>query len=727
MKRVFAIFATLTLLLVGLMGCKPEPISPTPDESPSFDIKINGVTKTSVTFTVTPLTENIPYVALIIDKVFFDEFETVDEYINDDLDWFAELASNEGISLSEWLSKNTNVGTLMDTEEGLVPNTDYYIYAYHINTYGEVVSDLVKKEFTSADYNLADEGFEITVSDITYESAKLNFVPENKSAPYFFNVLSEQEYQALGGDQMAYIKHLEALRDYYIGFGKTPAEMIANLCFVGNGSWTATGLLAGKKYYAYALGVDEEFMANTKVSVEEFRTAAPDASTLTFQFDIQNVFYDHAEGEVLPSNDDPYICSVQLAETLTWYESYEDYMYSLVENLERYGNEEDYLFRGPSDISTHVGLQPETEYAVVCFGWSGAPTTDLFYATFTTSKADGNPEDLEVEFEVVRANFNDLRVACVPNVGAYYYASIVEESVLAERTESLGGVQEALLAIADEEIDYGADYFFYDSRAEYLADMGASVGRSEIFVNRLTPNTPYVAFAVAVDMTTGEFASDRVSVSEAIYTRERVYSDAKVEFAVGDYYDGTELAKIDATMFGKCTGLAVVPYTIIPNDSATKWYTTYSIGDYTEWGCTDEDIYTELITYGYNYNVESVVVNSEGGVAVLPYDTAYTFIGLAEDAAGNYGAGTLYVVMPVKSGTSPAEEFIASLASAKVPSLGAMKDEARVRKPLDVERQTITNRVSLEKPAVQKSKRQNRPEEPSTKSIGRRIMVGNRQ
>lgn len=723
--RRYVLNLVRTLICISLfVGCDSvEPNTPpSEDESPSFDLKIDGVTKTSVSFTVTPLTDNIPYVAMIVDKPFFDEFESVDDYINDDLDWFAERASNDGISLSEWLSRNTNCGTLIDTEEGLIPDSEYYLYAYHINAYGEVVSDLVKKEFKTEEYVLEDEGFEITVSDITYNSAKISFVPESKDKPYFFNVLSENDYKYYGADEMAYVRQLEALRDHYLGFGKTPAEMIANLCLVGDGSWTAENLLAGRKYYAYAIGVDEEFMACTKATVEEFVTPAPDASTLTFQWDIQGVFYDHAEGMVLPSNDDAYICSVQLAETLTWYPTQEDYMYSLVENLEWYGGVESALRSGPSDLADHVGLQPETEYAIVCFGWNDAPTTELFYTTFTTTKADGNPEDLEVEFEAVKVDFNELRVAYIPSVGAYYYASLVEESVLAERVASEGGLNEALLALADEEIEYGAKFFHY-TRAEYLTEMGACVGRSEVYFNRLAQNTPYIAFAVAVDMTTGELASQRVSASEPIYTREKIMSEAKVEFEIGDYYDGTALAEIDAKMFGRCVGMAVVPYDVIPNESAVIWYTTYNVSDYTEWGCTDEDIYTELITYGYNYNVESVVVNSEGGVAVLPYETPYTFVGLAQDAKDDYGPGTLYVVNLSRLGTSPAEEFIASLESMSAPLLSAQKGEVPARTPRISERQTSTFGVCMTRPEEQKLTEKEVVTEPMSCAIGRRFVV----
>ena len=106
-----------------------------------------------------------------------------------------------------------------------------------------------------------------------------------------------------------------------------------------------------------------------------------------------------------------------------------------------------------------------------------------------------------------------------------------------------------------------------------------------------------------------------------------------------------------------------MPYSVVPNADAVNWYTGFFSGDYSEWGCTDDDIYAELITYGYEWDSDLVSLNRESGVAVLQYNEPFTFLGIAEDGIGNFGAGTLEVVTLRKSGVSPAEEFIANLES----------------------------------------------------------------
>lgn len=59
----------------------------------------------------------------------------------------------------------------------------------------------------------------------------------------------------------------------------------------------------------------------------------PATSDLSFEVDVEEIFYDHITGVVTPSNNDPYICSIQLAESLSWYDSDEAYMASLAAQL----------------------------------------------------------------------------------------------------------------------------------------------------------------------------------------------------------------------------------------------------------------------------------------------------------------------------------------------------------------------------------------------------------
>ena len=666
--KTFKLFASLlsAVAMLFAVGCQPEPADKPdiPDEKPCFTFEILEAGKTTVSFRVTPLAEEMPYVIMITDKATFETFESEEAFIADDLAWFDQVAMSMGITLEDYLATILTTGVKEDSTDGLAPNTEYYLYAYHLTASGEVVSDLEFKEFKTTTLEESDATFEVSVSDISYNKATVNVVPSSTTATYFVNIMSEERLADFGEGDEAYINHLVALRDYYLGMNATTEQMIANLCFAGEKSLTVDDLKAGTKHYAYAIGVDGDFLPNTKAFVIEFETTTAESSALSFEVDFTNFYYDHVDGIVTPSNnDETYICSIQTAESLTWYDSEEEFMQTLLDDLEWwYGGVETALHTGITDLSTFGGLYPETEYIVVCFGYDETPTTELFTFPFTTTEASGNPADLTVEFAIdyEQLSHNTVYVTATPSVGAHYFMSYISTSDLEYYIEEYGSQDAALIAFANEEIDYGADYFWC-SRAEYLADMGANLGTYTMMFNQLNPATEYIIYAVAVDINSGDVVGEHVSVSEAFTTLDKVVSSAAVEFEFGNYYDGSALADLDPERFLNCKGYVVMPYTVVPNVDAMNWYTGFYDGDYTEWGCTDEDIYAELITYGYEWESDLVSLNRESGVAVLQYDAAYTFLGIAEDYEGNFGPGTINVVTLSREGVSPAQEFIDSL------------------------------------------------------------------
>ena len=679
MKKI--LFNGLLLLLATVfVGCKDTPeVPPTPIDpvdKPDFVIEVKNITDTSVEFTITPEDEEMTYIAMMTTKEYFDEFEDDDAYIMDDLMWLDDAAYDAGVELSEYLEGVLKTGAISDTQDMLDPETEYIVYAFGLSNNGIVTTSLYKQTFTTLSTELTELNFEIEVTDIGYDTATITVTPDNDKAFYFVNVFSLEDYQNYGGDESAFAAHINKLRNYYYGLGATADQMVANLGYVGAKSLSVEDLRAGTKYMAYAIGIDERFVANSVATVVEFETVAAQTSDLTFEVELTNIEYDHIEGSVTPSNnDDTYICSVQYASALEWSESEEAFVESIVDDITAWGNIEDSLRKGVMSLDGISGLQSETDYIIVCFGYDGAPTTAPHITHFTTPAAAGNPEDLVVTFEVSDITHNSVYVTTTPSVGAYYFTFYTEAENFDLLVDEYGTTDACVAYLANSEIDYGAEWFEC-SRAEYLYDLGASLGKEKNFYNQLEPATEYVAYAIAVDMETGELASEKGFVSEPFRTLDKVVSDAAVTIEFGNYYDGSALAELDPARFLNCKGYAVLPYTVKPNDSAVAWYTGFYDGDFTEWGCTDDDIYAELITYGWEWGSEYVSENRESGVAVLSYDTPYTFLGIAKDSDESYGPGFITVVTPTADGVSPAEEFIAAnpaASPAKAAKANAMK------------------------------------------------------
>ncbi len=671
----------LLLLATALVGCKETPdVPPTPIDpvdNPDFVVEVKNVTDTSVEFAITPADEEMTYIAMMTTKEYFDTFEDDEAYIMDDLTWLEDAAYNAGVGLNEYLEGVLKKGVISDTQDMLDPETEYVVYAFGLSNNGIVTTSLYKQTFTTLSTELTELNFEIEVTDVGYDTATITVTPDNDKAFYFVNVFSLEDYQNYGGDESAFVAHINKLRNYYYGLGATADQMVANLGYVGAKSLSVGDLKAGTKYMAYAIGIDERFVANSLATVVEFETKAAETSDLTFEVDITKIDYDHIEGSVTPSNnDDTYICSVQYASSLEWSESEEAFVDSIVDDITAWGNIEDSLRKGVMSLNGISGLQPNTDYIVVCFGYDGAPTTAPHITHFTTTDAMGNPDDLVVTFEVSNITHNSVNVTTIPSVGAYYFTYYVEKDYFDLLIDDDYSVDARVAYLANYEIDYGAEWFEC-SRAEYLYELGASLGKEKNFYNQLEPSTDYVAYAIAVDMETGELASENGFVSDVFRTLDKVVSDAAVTIEFGNYYDGSALAELDPARFLSCKGYAVMPYTVKASDSAAAWYTGFYDGDFTEWGCTDDDIYAELITYGWEWGSEYVSENRESGIAVLSYDTPYTFLGIAKDSEESYGPGFITVVTLTADGVSPAEEFIAANPAAKPAKAATSKSIKR--------------------------------------------------
>ena len=222
----------------------------------------------------------------------------------------------------------------------------------------------------------------------------------------------------------------------------------------------------------------------------------------------------------------------------------------------------------------------------------------------------------------------------------------LNEYILSEGTED-----EAICRFIDERIDYGAE-FFSCTRAEYLADMGAAIGKQKWTFTGLEEDTEYLIVAATVNMTTGKIALRKPFKSDVFRTTILIESDASVTFVIDKYYDGTELAELDPVQFSKCKGMVMVPYKIVTNASAVHWRTTFTYGEFASWAERD-DILIEL-----DYKSDK---DKTQGFAVVHYGQVVAFLGMAENEEGYTGPYTIYEFTAQKGGASPAQEFIDSL------------------------------------------------------------------
>lgn len=654
MKGILKV-AGLVLAAFMLWGCdKPQKEEPDVPQNPvaDFVLKVSDITSTSCHFSVDPKDENMSYVAMIVEKSEFDAFKDEYKYQDDDLLWFERLATEEGKSLREWLEGFLHVGTMEADEEGLMPGVTYYLYAYGLDYEGYFTTGVTKMEFATPEIEQTELGFKIEVTDIGLTKATVNVTADKKDAVFFVNVFSPEQYQQWGGDETAFATHALALVDYYVAMGRTTEEMVANLGSVGSASLVFDDLVDNTEYMAYAVGIDENFYVNTRAEVFKFTTKKAVESSNTFDINITGTTYCSVLGTVTPSNGDQFICSIQPKEQLAEYESDVAIMYDLVATYQKWNALDKVLYAGGVvDLEPISSLSPSTEYVILCFGWDEAPTTGLTRAEFKTEPEGGRPQNQEMTFILSDIIHNKVTVNIVPKLGLYYFYDCMSIKLLEEYTASEGTQDAAICKFIDERIDYGAD-FFSCTRAEYLADMGAAIGKQKWTFTDLEQDSEYVIVAATVNMSTGQIAYRKPFTSEVFRTTVLIESNASIEFVIDRYYDGTELAELDPTQFSKCKGMVMVPYKIVPNSDAAHWRTTFTYGDFASWAERDD------ILYELDYQCDEDRVQ---GFAVVHYDQIVSFMGIAVNDEGYTGPFALYEFKAERGKTSPAQEFIESL------------------------------------------------------------------
>lgn len=654
MKKILLIISVVFAAML-LWSCdkphqevKPEPEEPTAD----FVLNVSDITSTSCAFSVSPKDENMSYVAMIVEKSEYDAFEDDFKYQDDDLAWFEQRAMTDEKTLKEWLEDFLKVGYFEGNEQGLMPGMTYYLYAYGLDYEGYFTTGVTKYEFSTPEIQQNQISFNIEVTDIGLTKATVNVTADREDAVFFVNVFSPEQYQQWGGDETAFATHALALVDYYVAMGRTTEEMVANLGSVGSVSLVFDELMDNTEYMAYAVGIDENFYVNTKAEVFKFSTKKVTESANTFDINITGTTYCSVMGTVTPSNGDQYICSIQPKEQLLEYDSDIDIMYELVATYQKWGALDKVLYAGETvDLEPISSLSPSTEYVILCFGWNEAPTTGLTRAEFKTEPEGGRPQNQEMTFVLSDIIHNKATVNIIPKLGLYYFYDCMSISLLDEYTASEGSRDEAICRFIDERIDYGAD-FFSCSRAEYLADMGAAIGKQKWTFTGLEQDSDYVVVAATVNMTTGKIAYRKAFTSEVFRTTILIESNASIEFIIDRYYDGTELAELDSAQFSKCKGMVMVPYTIVPNADAAHWRTTFTYGEFASWAERDD------VLYELDYKCD---LDKTQGFAVVHYDQIVSFLGIAENEEGYTGPFALKEFTARREGVSPAREFIDSL------------------------------------------------------------------
>ena len=239
----------------------------------SFAISVTEITSNSAYVSVVP-TNDETYYFDIIEKEYLDQYADKTLFATELVAEIKEYYEYHGYSLTDALSSGADAYYY---EGELTANTEFYAYAVGVAADGTITTAMVLKEFKTLENGngggnddvVSNNTFNISVSDITANSAQVSVTPSNNDT-YYFDVIDKSILDQYS-DKKAFAAELVSELTAYLESYGIPLEYALSS---GADGYFYDGMLdANTEYYAIAFGVSSNGAVTTNVTTKEFKTS----------------------------------------------------------------------------------------------------------------------------------------------------------------------------------------------------------------------------------------------------------------------------------------------------------------------------------------------------------------------------------------------------------------------------------------------------------------------
>lgn len=463
----------------------------------TYDILSNEATALSIE--VTPADTNTAYICRTYTKAHMDAFGLIyDEgIINYDLDAIADEAYAASQTLLNYLQNIARKGSAIVDFTGLVPDTEYVVYCYHINlsngqaTDWEVYTETIRTaQVQKIDENIS-MSFEVkgahVTQTVTTQHADTYYYTEcwsmNDFKAYFGNNATPEEIFPRRWNEQVTMK-----RD----MGYQPATIIADLCKQGTQTIEYKELKADTEYVFYVFAVDPEtaFTATDIVTEHVYTTNATD-SGVTIEIEVKNIFYTTAD--IYFTASDPNATFRRTVLTKAQYQACGSTDAERFAAFEANGYVNSYTATGSTDLNYTKG-QAGVTFVAIAFGVEGeTPNTRIFTKEFTFLSDTPGTSNISLSY----TEFYTLSE--VAAVDAEHWGSYTTYDNVALVPMKINGVQEG------DEVYYMLDtrpLDWYSKESQWLSEVAQSSHLKNHYSNcymQLEYEKEYIIIAVAKD------------------------------------------------------------------------------------------------------------------------------------------------------------------------------------------------------------------------------------
>lgn len=360
----------------------------------SFTIDIKEIYDAGVVYSIVPADAGITYVSMVVEKSYFDSYDSDDAYFADDLKFFKESAEASQMQLSEYLASILKKGETSGPAYRLKPEHTYYIYAYGLTSDGERLTEICKHEFTTAAVERSNVKLNISYT-VTGTSVTMTVTPDDPEQLYMFNAIEatpETDDKFLLGivqneiDQ--YIEFYERL------FGVPQDEAVKRFASKGVSSYTFDGLKPETNYVGYAVAVNRLGSICADVVSAGFTTEAEQKPEDEIKISVSSLSDREITVDVESGIADHYVIGVD--NSVRWEGMTDEQI------LQRLIAGYQWQAKGGEGNGSYTfySLMPQTGYSIFAFGYvDGVATTRLYRLDFTTKDAVGADILFKMEYD----------------------------------------------------------------------------------------------------------------------------------------------------------------------------------------------------------------------------------------------------------------------------------------------------------------------------------------
>ena len=383
------------------------------NETPQIAITLGTIESTSVEASFAPQDGDIEYAALLRPAAAY--LELGDEEC---LKKLVEELVKEGIDGTSLLK-----GDATRTFDMLTPDTEYLLFAFGYDAESQqAFTSLSRKVFKSA-REFSELTVEITVEDITPETAQVAFIPSDKNATYFYSVEPAHQFEGLTDEEFIARAVANAKASGLLSFYLTSGDEAYR-----------QDLYPDMDYVAFAFGFEYGSMqVTTGLFRNEFRSGHLDVPELGIDIKVSNLTSDTANVTFTPTNDEAYYFSY-VAPSAEFAGLDDDAMIEKALSLPGYA----LAFVDCGTLDFDAELSPGTEYTAIAFGYEhDMPTTKPFTLTFTSPEWEDPSQLFKISHSNLTSDSADIHVIPADKQMRYFsdlklssdYEGLTEEEI----------------------------------------------------------------------------------------------------------------------------------------------------------------------------------------------------------------------------------------------------------------------------------------------------------